>query len=419
MADSAFNPLTGDPTLVKTMAERYQRIAYAIERSVATLEAMRDGDQQTSKALDQLHDSVENVARDISKARERYALTAGALLDYAIEFRAASDEADTAITALDAARSEATTAAYLLHNAREAAEEPDADPASSAQTVKDRQESYSAATDAVAAAEAAWYAARDKKDGAAGVAEQAIDDVVNGEVGDQLNDSWWDNAGDFLDWVKLACEIAAVLAIFLSWVPILGQVLLALALLGAIIALVDACVKLSRGEGSIADVVFAAIGVVLAAFGGKALAYLGKLTKMKGFAAIAKNTKFKPWGFKNISGITKANMPGELAKLQSWSGFMNEVVKKSFMPAKPFGEFIKNPLGLQLIDDVMDLTRLSTSAKVVLMVIDVQTVTSKAEKIVNFASGQDLPQSPQSLILDGLQAGANGVEHAVRDAARG
>ena len=417
MADSAFNPLTGDPALVQKKAERYQRIAYAIERSVATLEAMRDGDRQVSKALDQLHDSVENVARDISKARERYAQTAGALLQYAIEFTAASDEAETAITALETARGEATTAAYLLHNAQEAAEEPDADPASSAQTVKDRQEFYAAATDAVAAAEAAWYAARDKKEAAARAAEQAIDDIVNGEVGDQLNDSWWDNHGDFLDKLKLVCEIAAVLAIFFSWVPFFGTALLVLAVVGAVIALVDACVKLSRGEGSIADVVFAAIGAVLAAFGGKALAYLGKLTKMRGFAAIAKNTKFKPWGFKNISGITKANMPGELAKLQSWSGFMNEVVKKSFMPQKPFAEFLSNPWGLEGIDAAMDLTRLSTNAKVVLMVIDVQTVTSKGEKLANFASGQDLPLSPQSMILDGLQAGANGVEHAIRDAA--
>src|SRR5690606_41834779 len=59
--------------------------------------------------------------------------------------------------------------------------------------------------------------------------------------------------GVVLDWVKVGCDIAAVLSIFLAWVPILGQVLLVLAAIGAIIAIVDAAIKFANGEGSFGE----------------------------------------------------------------------------------------------------------------------------------------------------------------------
>ena len=419
MADTPFQPLSGNWRTVKNKAERYADIADAIARSVATLEAIKDADKGKSEAIAQLKDGAENVARDIGKAQQRYELTADVLLVYSGALNEADGDADAAISTLATAQSEASTASWNLQNANEAAEEAGADPVASQLAIDTRQDTYDDAVLAVQNAQQAWYDARDKKVTAAETAEAGIDDVVNGEVGNQLNDSWWDDIGNVLDVIKLICQIAGVLAIFLSWVPILGQILVVLALVGALITLVDSIVKLTRGEGSWADVAFAVVGVALSLIGGKALSWLGKLTKFKGFSTVAAGTKFKPYGFKNMTGISKANFPGQFNQIKGMSGFMNEVVKKTF-EVKGLAAFLKNPVGLNTIDAAMDLSKLGPAAKLGLAALDVQVVTSKIEKILDL--GSTLTSSPagptinpQGLIIEGLQGGANAVEDAIGD----
>ena len=62
-------------------------------------------------------------------------------------------------------------------------------------------------------------------------AERAIE-IINGACGDGLADSWWDDWGRAItQWIAKICEIISgitgVLALLVSWVPIVGQALAA------------------------------------------------------------------------------------------------------------------------------------------------------------------------------------------------
>ena len=98
----------------------------------------------------------------------------------------------------------------------------------------------------------AWHDALEDKNTAAGVAISAITEVVSGKKNHGLAHGLWDDfvGSDFFKIVKTVCDWAGVLAIFLSWVPILGQFLIVLAAVGASLAIVQAAVKLSEGNGS-------------------------------------------------------------------------------------------------------------------------------------------------------------------------
>ena len=99
--------------------------------------------------------------------------------------------------------------------------------------------------------------------------------------------------------------------------------------------LVDASVKLSRGEGSVSDVVFAAVGVVLAAIGGKLVTQLVKIAKFKSAANIAKMTKgsqgyLNSGEFRTMFGVSKKWVPRELTSATSFKGFTKDVLKNPF-----------------------------------------------------------------------------------------
>ena len=105
-------------------------------------------------------------------------------------------------------------------------------------------------------------------------AERAIE-IINGACGDGLADSWWDDWGKAItQWIAKICEIvsgiAGVLALLVSWVPIVGQALAAFlgalsAVTGVIAALANTVLAMA-GEQTWLDAVisvgFAALGCV-------------------------------------------------------------------------------------------------------------------------------------------------------------
>ena len=105
-------------------------------------------------------------------------------------------------------------------------------------------------------------------------AERAIE-IINGACGDGLADSWWDDWGRAItQWIAKICEIvsgiAGVLALLVSWVPIVGQALAAFlgalsAVTGVIAALANTVLAMA-GEQTWLDAVisvgFAALGCV-------------------------------------------------------------------------------------------------------------------------------------------------------------
>ncbi len=281
MTDYPYNRLKGDPDLLASKARHYASIADAISRSVHALDSVADEDTMKSQSLEKIRETARKVKDDIAKAQDRYRVTADALSEYSGLLRTAQDDAVTAIAeieekqgAANTARSTATRAEYAVAFA------PETEAATAQTSATQAADAADAADAALRSAHQKWENAKADKDRAAEAARGKINGVVNGEGNKGLNDGWWDNWGATLFQIlKTICDIAGVLAIFLAWVPILGQILLVLAAIGAIITLVEAIVKVATGQGTWGDVILAAVGAVLTLFGGKIFAMAAKTFK--------------------------------------------------------------------------------------------------------------------------------------------
>ncbi|HEY0249373.1 MAG TPA: hypothetical protein VGC45_14050 [Gryllotalpicola sp.] len=287
MADVEYQRLSGRPEFLAAKAAHYAAVAVEIARSVQTLTKIQ-GEQMTSQAIDKLKDSSGDVADDITKAYDRYDTTAQALAAYAVELRAAQDDAEKAIIAIEQRQSDAEAAHHSAATAQQDADAAGADQQADAQrAAQQAQDAADDAQRALSAAHGLWTAALERKNSAAHTAAAAIDSVVNGTNNHGLKDSWWDNWGSKLyDIIKQVCTWAGVLSIFLGWVPILGQILLVLAAVGAVIDLIDAVIATIAGNGSIFDLVMAVVGVALTFVGGAAFARLAKGLKDASFLKV-------------------------------------------------------------------------------------------------------------------------------------
>jgi hypothetical protein len=132
--------------------------------------------------------------------------------------------------------------------------------------------------------EGRWNDAKSDKDAAARSAQDKIDEVVTGDKVNGLEDGFWDKVGEVAAGIykvfKIICDVAGILAIFLSWVPILGQVLLVLAAIGSIIAIVEGIVKIAREGFSWGALLGIGLGV-MGLFGGKAIGAIAKYAKAR------------------------------------------------------------------------------------------------------------------------------------------
>lgn len=326
MSDKEFQPLAGDPDLLETKAKHYQAIGEAIQRASKELNKIHDLDGYRSQAVSKLQEMSKDTADDISKAKDRYAKTATALLAYASTLREAKDDADKAIALIhqrqgdaDAAAKAATTAHTAAHNAK-----PE-DASTANRSASEADDASRSANAALQAAHQAWYDARDKKDAAAQKAVDAIVDVVDHHNNGLKNPGFWDKVMDVISTIG---DIAGVLAIFLSWVPILGQVLVVIALVASVIKLVDSIVKFANGEGSFLDIVGAAVGVALSLFGGRIFAFLGKAARIKSLARVPRL----------VGGVRTS--PNAMLKMQIGKRLMKSATTKLF--SKPLDDV--NPI---------------------------------------------------------------------------
>ncbi|MGN6426703.1 putative T7SS-secreted protein [uncultured Leifsonia sp.] len=326
MSDREFQPLTGDPGLLEAKAKHYQAIGEAIQRASKELNKIHDVDGYTSQAVDKLKEMSKDTADDISKAKDRYAKTASALLAYASSLREAKDDADKAIALIGSKQADADAAKTAATNAHTDARNAKPDDASTAKkTADDADDAARDANAALQAAHQAWYDAKDKKDAAAKKAIDAIVDVVDHHNNGLKNPGFWDKVMDVISTIG---DIAGVLAIFFSWVPILGQVLVVIALVAAVIKLVDAVVKFATGEGSFLDIVGAAVGVALSLFGGRIFTFLGKAARIKGLARVPRM----------VGGVHTS--PNAILKMQMGRRLMRSATTKLF--AKPLDDV--NPI---------------------------------------------------------------------------
>jgi hypothetical protein len=288
--DRQWEELEGTPSLVVAKGRRYAELADAIGRSVTALKSISDEIGTRSLAMDETRKLADTVRESIEKAKDRYRETGSALQTYGEALRTAKDEADPAAERLRTLRSELATAQSRASTADSAVDDlpPSATPEELSEAQGRARTAAGEVTElsgSVTHWEGVWTAAKGDKDRAAGVAVGAIDEVVTGRKTHGLEDGFWDKAGEVWDSVykvvKVICDVAGILAIFLSWVPILGQVLLALAAVGAILAVIDAAVKWARGDGSFWGVLGAAALAVVTLFGGRMIGAVARYAKAR------------------------------------------------------------------------------------------------------------------------------------------
>lgn len=290
MSDTQWQELDGEPTTVLEKGRKYTELAEAIARSVSTLQQIVDDTENKAESMEKTKKLAGEVREDIDKARERYSYTGEALTTYGTALRAAKDEADPAAVRLRTLRAELETAQATASNAENGvddlpkdASEADKDDATRAQTnangaVNDLQRQ-------ITQAESEWNAGHGDKESAASTAASKIEEVVSGDKVNGLEDTWKDDLRNIAKGVykvfKIICDIAGVLAIFLSWVPILGQVLLALAAIGAILTIIESIVKYKQGDIGFGAMLLGVGLGVMGLFGGKAIGSVAKYAKAR------------------------------------------------------------------------------------------------------------------------------------------
>ncbi|MFI6428355.1 hypothetical protein [Promicromonospora sp. NPDC050880] len=289
MSDRQWEELDGEPGTVEAKGRKYTELAEAIARSVTTLQQIVDDTNTTAKSMDKTRKLAGDVREDIEKARQRYSYTGEALSAYGASLRAAKNEADPAAARLRTLRADLETAQATARNAESGVDDlpDDASDADKADAQRAQTNANTAVADLqreITNAEAEWNSGHGDKDTAARSAISKIEEVVSGDKVNGLEDSRWDK---FKDWaagalkvIKIICDVAGILAIFLSWVPILGQVLLVLAAIGSIIAIVENIVKIAREGFSWGAVLGIGLGV-MGLFGGKAIGSLAKYAKAR------------------------------------------------------------------------------------------------------------------------------------------
>lgn len=299
MSDRQWEKLDGEPDVVRSKGEKYQKIADAIERASRTLDNITNEIDSKSLAMEKTRALAGEVSEDISKAMDRYRYAGDALVAYATPLDNAISQSETAATQIAEIEGDLASARTAAYNAQS---EVDALPSeASAGDVSSANSDLTTANNRVDNLESSlsywqgrWNDAKSDKDSAASTAKSKIDEVVTGDKVNGLEDDWKDKLKDIASSVykvfKIICDVAGILAIFLSWVPILGQVLLVLAAIGAILTILEAVVQFAKGEigwgGLLLGVGLGVIGL----FGGKLAGTLTDVAKARAITKAANLT---------------------------------------------------------------------------------------------------------------------------------
>ncbi|MFC8731950.1 hypothetical protein ACFT5B_05775 [Luteimicrobium sp. NPDC057192] len=333
MGDHQYGKIQGNPDLVGKKAKAYQEVANAIQRSTATLDEIANQIEQKSLAMDKTRELARDVSSDIGKALDRYRETGDALAAYAPALRQAQDDGDPWVAQIahleGSVQSARTTEYYAQGSEQSTSRSSSATPEELAEA---RRTAHNATRDrenleaSLETAKSKWQAAEDAKNRAAETAKSKITDVVSGENVHGLKDGFWDKVGHVLKQLykvfKVICDVAGILAIFLSWVPILGQVLLVLAAIGSILQIVETIVKFHKGEIGWGGLLLGVGMGVIGLFGGKLAGTLTKVAKSRAIVNAAGRTN-------SMTRLATRLGGGDLAKGTQMITEANQVARNS------------------------------------------------------------------------------------------
>ncbi|HEY5555110.1 MAG TPA: hypothetical protein VIK43_09330, partial [Cellulomonas sp.] len=223
---------------------RYLDVAEKISSAANLLDGLTSSSAAgaVSDAVDAIRDASAKVAAEITTAHGRYLDVGDALVAYAQELSRAQEDslqalhaAQSAQQALDHASAQVRTSARALDDAVDEAE----------RTV--HQTRLHRARTSRDEADASLSRARGDLEEAVALRDQAARraiDAIDASTGsDDLNDGWWDNWGSKVahavsSVAGMIASVAGIAALFLAWVPVLGEALAALAVIAGAVALV-------------------------------------------------------------------------------------------------------------------------------------------------------------------------------------
>jgi hypothetical protein len=278
-----FDPAPGDPAALGSAAEASRRFAQRLAGDVQTLQRMT-ASSWVGEAGDQFRTKVQDLPRDLDRARAAHEVVAGALSAYGTTLgdgqrqgRTLEQEAAEALRQRQAAIASADS---FRSQANAAEPGPARDQlVANHNTMVNRANQYGDRLSQIRAQ------AQRLRAGLAANADQAAGRIRGAADAPYHEPHWWEKAWDgFMDWVRenadVLRKVSGVLKIvsavcaLLSFVPVVGVFFGAAALIaGGISVLIDASLKLATGEGS-----WAGIGL------DAALTFIpgGRLTKLIG-----------------------------------------------------------------------------------------------------------------------------------------
>lgn len=273
--DFGSDPIPGDPTLVLTGGQDYLDVADAIRSAERRLRNLDIGSMVESEAVDALAKTADEVAGNISRAENRYRAAGKALVAYAPRLESAQRESyDALLSARNAQDAAAESRARGQHYLRLAEDEQDAAQAITYRELSDNYESETHG--ALGQRSHAISRVHDAVHARDVAAQSAIGQIQDITKSDDLNDGWWDDWGkdvlsvvtDVAGWVS---AIAGVLALLVSWIPVVGQLLaaalLVIAGIAAIVNAVGNIVLASTGDRSWTEAGLSIAGAVLSCVG--------------------------------------------------------------------------------------------------------------------------------------------------------
>ena len=230
----ASDPVPGDPVVVRQGALDYQRMADSIASCAQALRSLDAGGSRGSQAVAALLETRDDLLDKVGVAEGRYREAGGTLEEYAGALDRAQSDSLNALAAAKSAQADAMEARTRAERMRASAEEYPAD--GDGGDDRARYMRLAGAADADEAAAQGRVAAQkeiiDRAVSERDIAAERAIEIINGACGDGLADSWWDDWGKAItQWIAKICEIvsgiAGVLALLVSWVPIVGQALAA------------------------------------------------------------------------------------------------------------------------------------------------------------------------------------------------
>jgi uncharacterized protein YukE len=260
------DPIYTDVERIEEARKRYQKIAVTIDDAIKRLKKIVDAGSESlaGQYVEGLKSEATSIRDNLTKAKTRYDDVAGEIKKYQPNLQLALDDTKKALTAARDAKTARSTADAMA----------DPQPAGDGTISPEENTKGELKKRAIEDAGSDLTTAKTKLTDAMtalNTAGKSFGDAVNSKrYNDGLSDSGWDK---FINGLKIAAKVFAwigiaigILAIFIPGVGVIVAGLIAGAItLGLEIALYK------YGEGSIADVVIAAVGLGLFAVAGAAV----------------------------------------------------------------------------------------------------------------------------------------------------